>query len=208
MSFWVHQLGLTVGQSGKGIWVRCKHLITFLWNQAGSRVWRLCCLLLLRQLSAGCGAAGTRPRVASGVLWAGNWSGRPGWVDMSTFREQTWAGKAFVVEKFIMSCRLWHLFIWQKEPKARIALLSGPDLRAVGRQVDWALISHSYHLENSCEFSFTRPVLVASVQAPAEIPCVESQNCNLLLSCLLLFEEVQVPPQLSLGGSQQSFILE
>lgn len=63
---------------------------------------------------------------------------------------------------------------------------------------------HSYHLENSCELF----VLVTSVHVLAQIPYAESQNCNLFLSYLLVLQEAQVPPYLSLGGSQLSFTLE
>lgn len=50
--------------------------------------------------------------------------------------------------------------------------------------------------------------LVTSVQVPAQIPCVESQNCNIFLTYLVVFQEAQVPLHLSLGGSQLSFTME
>lgn len=63
----------------------------------------------------------------------------------------------------------------------------------------------NYHLENSCELSFTGLVLVTSAHVPAQIHCVESPNYNLFLSYLLVFQEAQVLPYLSLGGLQLSF---
>lgn len=94
--------------------------------------------------AAECGACATSCFWGSSVLAAGQQAPDPvldqvtdltakAELVMSTFQELIWAGKAFRAEKLIMSCRLWHLFIWQKEPKAKIALLPGPGPGAVSR---------------------------------------------------------------------------